>query len=478
MEFFRFRFAYPLVITCLVISIILQLVWLTQIYNAQELKLKEDLNSAIGNAAKETIYSSIVQETYPGSAYRKFFLSKEWLDLRLAFDNAHLNGYKNFSFDIARDSAAINLSFHLYSTPGHVRSPKAVVQIIPNMLANEQFSRKILKHNIDSMLITFHVNPGYYFQLFDYKTQRLILSDFPVSNPKPAFTSALYSYNLLHLGKYRLLIDSLGQAVLYRMRFYIISSLLMILLTGTTFYFILWLLSSQRLYAEARLAFTSNMTHELKTPVATVALALESITKYNLSNDPGKLNEYLDISRHELHRLNLMIDKVLNMDQSEQGNVAITRELYDVQTGISAVISNLQPLTEQNNATITFLRADEPCFVNGDPVHLNNVFYNLMENALKYGGDGTVVEISYFVQDGRVVISFQDNGPGISPIYQKRVFDRFYRVQAKENIHNIKGTGLGLYYVKQILVKHMGSITLKSEPGKGSLFVISLPAAA
>ena len=121
---------------------------------------------------------------------------------------------------------------------------------------------------------------------------------------------------------------------------------------------------------------------------------------------------------------------------------------------------------------------DKPLFVSGDPIHLSNVFFNLIENALKYGGKGVKLQIDCQKHSNNVVISFKDNGPGIADIYRERIFERYFRISSGgTDIHNVKGTGLGLNYVKQVIEKHGGSITLTIVPSGGSDFKINLPLA-
>ncbi|RZK28890.1 MAG: HAMP domain-containing histidine kinase, partial [Hymenobacter sp.] len=195
--------------------------------------------------------------------------------------------------------------------------------------------------------------------------------------------------------------------------------------------------------------------------------------------DPERLKNYLEISRSELRRLNLMIEKVLSLDQLNDGQTQLRTELFDVQQGLQQVIDSMQLQTENNLSEVTWQQLSEPCFVMGDPVHLASVFYNLIENALKHGGKGVSLQISCSCNRNEVIIGFNDNGPGIAGIYHQRIFERFFRVPADmPDMHNTKGTGLGLNYVKQITKQHGGRIYVSSEPGKGSIFTIHLPIAS
>ena len=171
-----------------------------------------------------------------------------------------------------------------------------------------------------------------------------------------------------------------------------------------------------------------------------------------------------------------MIDKVLNLDQLDNGEIKLRPELYDVQKGLESVVSSMRLRNIQSGATIHYEPAEEPCFVDGDPVHLTNVFYNLIDNALKYSGINAIITVACNRDVDWIHISVKDNGPGIEKIYRTRIFERFFRVPDDPDVHNVKGSGLGLHYVNQIIVKHGGRIQLRSEIGKGSNFIIELPA--
>lgn len=174
-----------------------------------------------------------------------------------------------------------------------------------------------------------------------------------------------------------------------------------------------------------------------------------------------------------------MIDKVLNIEQLDNGQDRLRTELLDVQSCLQEVFGSMQLQLQNAAASLNWRPMEEPCFVNGDPVHLANVFYNLLENAIKYGGKGVVLNVGCHCNGGEVQVSFKDNGPGIPMMYQDKIFDRYFRVPAgTADIHNVKGTGLGLNYVKQVVEKHGGRIRLQSGPGQGSNFIIYLPAAS
>ncbi|HWK07072.1 MAG TPA: HAMP domain-containing sensor histidine kinase [Puia sp.] len=483
MKWWNSRYVYPLILLSLLVSIGLQAVWLRQLYLSQKVQLKKDIEEAVSQSAIQTNYASLTEGRDWGSHFSEFFLSPQWLRMRQAFDDLKQKGLQsNFQYAFGTDSSRVDMRIVFINHPTIDTVRRA--DTIWNHESPEEL-QKMEARNIRAMdstvrqhLVLLGIRSKTDYALYSYGADTLMaMTVSPTLYRQAAYHSGRYSFNFKSLHKYELIVQEINAAVLFRMRYYLLSSLLMVLLTGIAFYFLLRLIRNQRLYSEARIAFTSNMTHELKTPVATVAVALESITKYGLINEPEKLQAYLDISRQELQRLNLMIEKVLNLSQEEQAGHSAHRELYDVQSGLKEAIASMQVQLDNSGSVIHFSPCPEPCFVLGDPVHLMNVFYNLIDNAIKYAGPGLDLRISCHQRGELVEVSFADNGPGIARIYQDRIFERYFRIPAGGDIHTVKGSGLGLHYVRQVLEKHGGTISVRGERGKGSNFIIILPAA-
>lgn len=485
MKWLSNRYTYPLVVFAIAVSLVLQLAWLNQLFHAQLKQLKLDLEQIVMDAAKMSTYLSVVRGHEGKENFREFFLSSEWMQFNQAYHNMRFHQFgSSFSSSFKGDSTIVNISLRFFNGKSdHKRPERTIAFDDGKTLEYELNMDRLAVKRMDSLVhqklrqegISVKADSVIYSYNKDKISSRLSKSEIN----QAAFASAQYAYNFTFFNTYQLVVPTLNQAVLYRMRYYVLSSCFMLLLTGAVFFFILRLMHNQRLYAQARVSFNSNMTHELKTPVSTVAIALESIIENRLENNPEALRNYLEISRSELQRLNLMIDKVLNLEQLDSGQARLRRELYDVQQGLQQVITSMKLQIETAGATIDWQPVSQPCFVYGDPLHLTNVFYNLIENALKYGGRGVAIALSCTQNADEVIISFKDNGPGITAIYHHRVFERYFRVPASTpDTHNVKGSGLGLNYVKNILEKQGGSIRLINEPGGGSNFVIHLPAAS
>jgi two-component system, OmpR family, phosphate regulon sensor histidine kinase PhoR len=220
--------------------------------------------------------------------------------------------------------------------------------------------------------------------------------------------------------------------------------------------------------------FISNMTHELKTPVATVSVAIEALKNFSAMDDPKRTREYLDISASELNRLSLLIDKVLRINMFEADKLQLEMQPVDLGRLTTEVVQSQQLQADKQDASIAWNQPATAVNVKGDRLHLMSVLYNLLDNALKYCDKKPAIEISLSQAGGNITWQVKDNGPGIAAEYRTRVFEKFFRVPQQDR-HDVKGYGLGLSYVYEVVQKHGGSITVDSEPGKGCTFTVTLP---
>jgi anti-sigma regulatory factor (Ser/Thr protein kinase) len=457
MKWLSNRYAYPLVTSVMLASIVLQSVWLVQLYRAQEVQVRRDLDQAVADAARQSDYLSVAEGHENSENFKTFFLSSEWLQIKQAFTRLRDRRFGGrFSSDIKPDSTILTIGIHIANDKpkpgrGHIIRTYDKGETLQTVMAADSRDLQRMDSLVKAECLRAHLAADTYHVLYNYESGKPETPGLWKKAQSADYRSQLYGYNLnFFLHTYQLVVQSIDGVVFYRMRYYLLSSLAMI-------------------------AFTANMTHELKTPVSVIQAALDAITRYKLAQDPVKLDNYIQISKSELLRLNLMIDKVLNLDHLDNGQIRLRPELYDVQQGIASVVSSMEPRMGQTGALINYQPANEPCFVDGDPVHLTNVFYNLIDNALKYSGQNARITVSCKCDSEEIHISFQDNGPGIAKIYHGRIFERFFRVPENPDLHNIKGSGLGLHYVKQIVEKHGGGVKLRSE-ANGSNFIVILPA--
>jgi two-component system phosphate regulon sensor histidine kinase PhoR len=250
-------------------------------------------------------------------------------------------------------------------------------------------------------------------------------------------------------------------------------SLLLIALTSFTFVLLYRNLMKQRRLTQFKNDLISNITHELKTPIATVSVAIEALKNFHAMDDPRRTEEYLDISNSELQRLSLLVDKVLRLSMFEKHQVELKMERFDLKQLVEEVISSMRLQFEKVKARVQ-LKADEDASIEADRLHITSVIFNLLDNAMKYGKANLEITVIIKRNDAGLQLIVSDNGIGIPAAYRKKVFDKFFRVPSGDT-HNVKGYGLGLSYVAYVVERHKGKIEVVSEPGEGSSFIIQLP---
>ncbi|MEL1254729.1 HAMP domain-containing sensor histidine kinase [Flavobacterium sp. DGU38] len=230
----------------------------------------------------------------------------------------------------------------------------------------------------------------------------------------------------------------------------------------------------QKQISEIKTDFINNMTHEFKTPIATINLALDAIRNPKIIEDKEKVYRYLQMIRDENKRMHAQVENVLRISKLEKKELDISKEPTVIHDIIEDAIEHVNLILEDKKGSIVkhYNAARTTCLVN--EVHFTNVLVNILENAIKYSPD--VPEIEVFTENIKdmILIKIKDNGLGMSKVAQKRVFEKFYREHTGD-LHNVKGHGLGLAYVKRIVEDHNGQVYVESEKGKGSTFIIKIP---
>jgi two-component system phosphate regulon sensor histidine kinase PhoR len=273
---------------------------------------------------------------------------------------------------------------------------------------------------------------------------------------------------------YHLSIENKLSYLLKKLVLPILFSLLLVGITVVSFVLLYRNLLRQRRLAELKNEFISNVTHELKTPIATVGVAIEALKNFNAMNDPERTREYLDISQNELQRLSLLVDKVLKLSMFEKKEMELKKEQFDCRLLVEEVMNSMKLQFDKYRAKIKLFTEGENFIVEADKLHITSVIYNLLDNALKYSRENPMIDVRLKSFPEYLEFSVSDNGIGIAPAYKQKVFDKFFRVPTGDK-HNIKGYGLGLSYVSEVLRRHQGHISVESEPGKGSTFTTKLP---
>lgn len=240
------------------------------------------------------------------------------------------------------------------------------------------------------------------------------------------------------------------------------------------FSYTIYVILRQKKVSEMKADFINNMTHEFKTPIATISLAADSIASPKVISDELKINRFVGIIRQENKRMLQQVEKVLQMAQMDEKDFELKIMQINMHDIIKQAVDHLSLQVQKREGQITMkLEAPNPV-IEGDHIHLSNVIYNMLDNANKYSEGAPEIVISTANGSYGIEISVEDKGIGMTKENQKHIFDKFYRVHTG-NVHDVKGFGLGLSYVKAITLAHKGKIEVKSEPGKGSKFTLYLP---
>lgn len=256
----------------------------------------------------------------------------------------------------------------------------------------------------------------------------------------------------------------------YSPYFYLIFIVVVILIF---FGFTVNVIMRQKRLSEVKTDFINNMTHELKTPISTIGLSAEMIMRTNF-DEPEKLHQYAGIIFKENKRLEHQVERVLNVAKMDKDKLSLKKETFDMHELLDEVKENFEFNQTEKGGIVSLEPNAEQFEINVDPVHLSNVVYNLIDNAVKYCDKTPEIALSTQSDKRWFTLNISDNGIGIKREDQKMIFDKFFRVPTG-NRHDVKGFGLGLYYVKLIIEEHGGQILVKSTIGKGTTFTVRLP---
>ena len=263
---------------------------------------------------------------------------------------------------------------------------------------------------------------------------------------------------------------------------YLLSSILRIVILSVVFTGIIILAFSSAIYqlikqrkiSQIKTDFINNMTHEFKTPIATINLALDAIKNPKIIGDQDKVKRYLGMIKDENKRMHAQVENVLRISKLEKNELNINKDRIKLHDLVEDAITHVQLIVEDRKGYVkTHLNAVESSVL-ANETHFTNVVVNILDNAIKYSDDAPKIDVYTENVGNNIILKIADKGNGMSKQVAKRVFEKFYR-EHTGNIHNVKGHGLGLAYVKRIVDDHQGHISVESEKGKGSTFIVKLP---
>jgi two-component system phosphate regulon sensor histidine kinase PhoR len=254
----------------------------------------------------------------------------------------------------------------------------------------------------------------------------------------------------------------------------VISSMLFTGIVIFCFIYAIKVIIRQKNLSEIKNDFINNMTHEFKTPIATVSLAVEALQDPDLVNQDTFRNRYIGIINDENKRLGSQVEKVLQAATLDKKDFKLKIETLNINDALENAKDHILLQVEKKGGSLAFESSIENPYIEGDAFHLTHIINNLLDNAIKYSRSSPRIKLEAWEENGHIMISVKDNGIGMSKEAAKKIFDKFYRIPTG-NVHDVKGFGLGLAYVKTMLEAHNGEIHVNSELGKGSTFTIKLP---
>jgi two-component system phosphate regulon sensor histidine kinase PhoR len=356
------------------------------------------------------------------------------------------------------------------STPNPVRQLSSNYFVVD---VNSEIDANILEHYLKTEFERYNIQTDFEYGIYNCETDVMEYGNYMFYNGKvklDAVTADLpkYSgYNYYFGVNFPLLNNTIAGDM--AMWFFLVG----ILAVSVIFFaYAIFVILKQKKLSELQRDFINNMTHEFKTPIASINIAADVISNPESILEPSRILTYGAVIKQEVNRLNDQVDKVLQIARIEKSGFHLRLEMIDINAIIAQVVENCLA-NHGDTVLITTYLSDGVGQIEGDRMHLTNIFYNLLDNAVKYAGETPEIVIKTVKKGSQVMVTVSDNGPGIGRVHQKRVFQKFYRIPTA-NVHDVKGFGLGLFYVKNICDAHRWKISLDPSPACGTTFKLEI----
>ncbi|MFK7776291.1 MAG: sensor histidine kinase [Saprospiraceae bacterium] len=469
------KLSFLLVAGSLLLLLLFQVFWLNNIYQNEKDDLREKADLVFEDAVRsieDSLFHMIIMDT---AAINMTKDAKVKIKINESFDDENIDRFSSKQeMKVFRSDTLIELNLDLRSNFRKESKEKSFGSVMM-FIANDTSSSE-LEHSV--------LNPIAKQNLLEEKLDKLIpQSDFP--NPyelvileKEKLPSGDFYSNphldILSQERYALFFPNYKNFIFQKILPQFLFSIFLFGVMLLSFFMVWQSLEKQRRLTELKNDFISNVTHELKTPITTVGVALEALSNFNALQNPARTEEYLNISKHELQRLSILVDKVLKMSLFEKKEPELKLESFDMNELVENVLRSMKLQFEKFSANVNFQSDGANFFIKGDKIHLTNVVYNLIDNALKYSKEKPVIELLLKNKNNQLQLVVKDQGIGISSDLKNKIFDKFFRVP-QGDLHDVKGYGLGLSYVSGVIKKHHGNIQVNSQINEGTSFTVSLP---
>jgi two-component system phosphate regulon sensor histidine kinase PhoR len=361
-----------------------------------------------------------------------------------------------------------------------------IKQLPDNMFVvtvNEKIYPNILESLLKRQFEMHHLDMDFEYGIYDCNTNNVLYGNYVnFDEIKAAFQQNITSpkkqinniFPKLNKDEYYFLVHfpTKKTFMFQQMGFWTFSTIVLILVV--LFTYAIFVILKQRRLSEIQTDFINNMTHEFKTPLSTISISTDVLLQPSITNNPERLMSYVTIIQDEANRLKNQVERVLQMAKLDKEKIKLTIEPHDIHLIIKQAVENLKLTIYNNNGKVNLELNAVQSIAKIDKLHIQNIIYNLLDNAIKYCNDDLVITITTQNLKKGIEIAIQDNGIGIPLESQQYIFDKFYRVPTG-NVHDVKGFGLGLNYVKIMTEAHKGNVRIKSEPKKGTTIYIWLP---
>lgn len=480
--------------------VVIQLYWIDNAITLKEEGFKRSVRSAISSVSNKLEKIDAAYQLKAHQEEQKLFNQKLNSSIRNGIDTSALFQKDGILYRVsekqAKNGSIYQQSIQSVSSNGkfgfqlsikgqgnQIGQPSILNEMLESLskIGHRPMAERLDKNVIDSLLTFELFNRGikakFQYGVFDYDGNELIIDS--VSNLNKIRQSGFYAQlfpNDVFEGPHVLTVLFPHQKgyVIKTMWLMLSTSVLLLIIIVCTFTFTIQTIFKQKKLSEVKNDFISNMTHELKTPISTISLACEALLDKDMSDNINVRSNYVEMISQENKRLGLLVESVLESATWDKGDLKLRKEEFDLHQVINAVADNILIQVQNKSGSITKSLNAENCLITADQVHLTNLINNLLDNANKYSPETPKIIISTENYKEGILLGVEDHGQGIKRENITKIFEKFYRVPTG-NVHNVKGFGLGLNYVKAIVERHGGEISASSVYGKGTKFKIYIP---
>jgi two-component system, OmpR family, phosphate regulon sensor histidine kinase PhoR len=455
----------PLMVSSILLLLVLQGFWLQKEYQNEKENFRKQTHLIFKNTIFEMSDSLLFKSVRPekGNPFK--------IGMNSAPDSVKILTKK---FAVKGDTNS-TVQVFISSVNGQDSIEKYLKPLVSTIRGNRKSKRFNIRLGRDSLRVKdIEAN-----LLSAFKEGNFSLVPFQVKSkinlPFPPSRKEMFQDNTIHspVGDYELRFLNSNYFFLKRITPQILFSVFLTLLTTGSFLILYRNLILQKKLMVLKNDFISNVTHELKTPITTVGVALEALKNFKGLENKVLTEEYLEIAQKELGRLSLLTDKILKTAIFEDKGIEFSPEELSLDSLVEEVVTSLKLLIEKTGAAVELEKSGVNFTLMGSAEHLLSVVYNLLDNAIKYSPANASIKILLQEEKEHIILSVKDNGIGIAKEYQKKIFEKFFRVPTGD-VHTIKGYGLGLSYVESVIKSHGGTMIVESEPNKGSTFIVAL----